>query len=117
MADRRAMETGVTMARWDELRERWALDADEEAGLLGGGALDGPVGAAISWRPQRLEERMRLLADLGGALDVLLIDGCRIRCWLRGRRHSMGGHSPIEAMSSSAEWIRRLLGVARDFMP
>lgn len=117
MADEDATEMRAMMARWEALRESWALDAGEEAGLLGGASLDGPVDVVASWRPQRMEQRMRLLIDLGAALDVVLRDGHRVCYWLRRPRDSMGGHSPIEVMSSSVEWIRQLRGVALDFVP
>jgi hypothetical protein len=65
----------------------------------------------------RWEQRMRLLVDLGVALDALLIDGHKVCYWLRRPRESMGGRSPIEAMSTSVEWIRQLRGIALDFVP
>lgn len=117
MANENAIEMRAMMSRWEELRDRWALRPHEEAGLLGGAALRGPVGEVASWRAPRMEQRMRLLIDLGVALDLLLIDGDRINYWLRRERDSMGGRSPIEVMSSSVEWIRQLRGVAQDFVP
>ena len=117
MADEQAIELRAMIARWEALRERWALDTHEEAGLLGHSALDGPVGEVASWRAPRMEQRMRLLIDLGAALDALLVDGHRVSYWLRCPRESMGGRSPIEAMSTSVEWIRQLRGVAQDFIP
>lgn len=117
MAYEDAVEMRAMMSRWEALRERWALDAQEEAGLLGGGALDGPIGEASSWRAARMEQRIRLLVELGAALDALLIDGHRVCFWLRRPRDSMGGASPVEVMSQSVEWIRQLRGVALDFLP
>ncbi|THD34450.1 MAG: hypothetical protein E7773_14775 [Sphingomonas sp.] len=116
MAREDAIEMRAVMARWDALRERWALDADEEAGLLGGAVLAGPIGEVASWRAASMEQRMRLLIDLGVALDALLADGVKVCLWLRRPRDSMGGMSPIDAMSSSVEWIRSLRKAALDFI-
>ena len=55
MADEDAMEMRAMMARSEALRERWSLDAQEEASLLGHAALGGPVADVASWRALRLE--------------------------------------------------------------
>lgn len=117
MAYEDAIEMRAMMARWEALRERWALDSGEEAALLGHATLGGPVGDVASWQASRMEQRMRLLVDLGVALDALLIDGHRVCYWLRRPRDSMGGRCPIEVMSTSVEWIRQLRGIALDFVP
>lgn len=116
MADEGTMEMRAMMARWEALREQWSLDAGEEAGLLGGTGFEGPVGEVASWQAPRMEQRMRLLIELGGALDVVLGGGHRVCLWLRRPLPSMGGMSPIEAMSSSVEWIRSVRGAALDFV-
>ncbi|MES2096791.1 MAG: hypothetical protein V4459_08510 [Pseudomonadota bacterium] len=115
MADENAIEMRAMMARWESLRARWRLEAHEEAGLLGGAALTGPLGDVASWHAARMEQRMRLLIDLATALDALLVDGARIRNWLRRPLESTGGRAPIDAMASSVEWIRQFRGVATDF--
>lgn len=115
MADENEIEMRAMMSRWEALREHWALAPDEEAGLLGDSALTGPIGKAESWHAARMEQRMRLLIDLGAGLDSLLEDQERIRSWLRKESSSLGGHSPIVAMGSSIEWIRQLRRVAWDF--
>ena len=60
---------------------------------------------------------MRLLVNLSVALDALLIDGHRVCYWLRGPHESVGGRSPIEAMSTFVQWIRQLRDTALDFVP
>ena len=115
MANEDAIEMRAMMARWETLREHWALKPFEEAGLLGDAALAGPIGSVTSWQAVRMERRMRLLIDLGSGLDTLLVDERRIRAWLRRETESFGGLSPIGAMSSSVEWIRQLRRAAMDF--
>lgn len=116
MAEENAIEMRVMMARWESLCARWALDDAEEASLLGGAAFAGPVGKAASWRASSMEQRMRLLVELGAALDALLGDDYRICVWLRRPRESMGGKCPIEVMGTSVEWIRSLHRAASDFV-
>ena len=111
------MELRAMMSRWDSLRARWALTPYEEPQLLGGTGFAGPVGNIASWRPARMEQRMRLLLDLGAALDALLVDERRIRAWLRRPLASLDGRRPIDAMSTSPEWIRALRRAALDFTP
>lgn len=108
MAEESATEMRAMMARWETLREHWALEPHEEAGLLGDSALTGPVEEVASWRASQMEQRMRLLIDLGAGLDSLLLDRDRIRIWLRRETHSFAGRSAIDFMSSSVDWIRHL---------
>ena len=115
MADEDAMELRATMARWEAVRCRWALDAEEEAGVLGGTGFAGPVGEASSWRPAALERRVRLLVSLGDALEILFRDEARIRGWLRRPCGMLGGNRPIDAMSSSVEVVRLLRDAAEAF--
>ncbi|RYY26138.1 MAG: DUF2384 domain-containing protein [Sphingomonadales bacterium] len=115
MAEESATEMRAMMARWETLRQHWALEPHEEAGLLGDSALTGPVGEIASWRASRMEQRMRLLIDLGAGLDSVLGDRERIRAWLRRETQSFGGRSAIEVMTSSVEWIRQLRRVTWDF--
>ncbi len=117
MAEEDALEMLAMLSRWEGLHARWGLDSDEEAALLGGSAFAGPVGDIESWRSSRMEERMRLLIDLGSGLDALLVDEDRICSWLRRRIDLLGGLTPIEAMSSSIEWIRSLRRAALNFVP
>lgn len=115
MAEESAIEMRAMMARWDALRERWALEPHEEAGLLGDAALTGPIGDVGSWHAPKMEQRMRLLIDLGAGLDSLFEDEQRVRVWLRRKTASFGGATPIEVMTSSIEWIRQLRRVTWDF--
>ena len=116
MAEENAIEMRVMMARWESLCARWALDDGEEAALLGDASLVGPVGEVASWRASRMEQRMRLLVELGAALETLLGDDYRICVWLRRPRESMSGKSPIDVMATSVEWIRSLHRAALDFV-
>lgn len=115
MADENAIEMRAMISRWDATRRRWALEDYEEAGLLGAAALAGPINEPASWGAPKMEQRMRLLIDLAAALDTLLVDETRIRDWLRLPLRSVGNRAPIEAMSSSVEWIRALRNAALDF--
>jgi uncharacterized protein (DUF2384 family) len=58
---------------------------------------------------------MRLLIDLSQALSALFNDDEQIRKWLRRPLDSLNGRSPIQAMSSSTEWIHSLRRTALDF--
>lgn len=89
-----------TLARWNALRERWALTTDEEALLLGSPALE-----AASGQVPLLEQRAQMLIELGDALERLFVDDCRVQLWLRRPSSTTGGRSPLEAMSVSIEWI------------
>lgn len=115
MAVEDAMELRATMARWEAVRARWALNPADEAGVLGGTGFEGPPGEASSWRPAQLERRIRLLVSLGDALDVLLRDEARVRAWLRRPCPLIGGQRPLDAMSSSVEFVRVLRDAAEGF--
>ncbi len=114
MSERHAKELRTLLALWEELIEHWALDADEEAGLLGGASFAGRIGDIASWHASSMEQRMRLLIELGSLLDDLLSDHERIRRWLRRRQPSLR-QSPIDAMSSSVEWLHWLRHTALSF--
>lgn len=116
MADENAIEMRAMISRWDATRRRWGLEDGEEAGLLGHDALVSPMTELASWAAPKMEQRMRLLIDLAAALDALLADETRVREWLRCPLRSVGNCTPIEAMSSSVEWIRALRNAAREFV-
>lgn len=115
MADEDAKELRATMARWEAVRVRWALNPDDEADVLGGTGFGGSPGDPASWRPATLERRIRLLVSLGDALDALLRDEARVRAWLRRPCALIGGQRPLDAMSSSVEFVRVLRDAAEGF--
>ena len=117
MAQEDQMEMRAMMSRWEETRARWALSPDEEAELLGGTGFAGPVGEAKSWHAGRLEQRMRLLVDLGNSLESLMRDETHVRRWLRRPMAGIGHRRPIAVMASSVEWIRNLRNAVQDFLP
>lgn len=117
MAQEDQMEMRAMMSRWEETRARWALNADEEAELLGGTGFAGPVGETESWAAVRLERRMRLLVDLGNALEALMRSDADVRRWLRRPMAGIGNRPPIDLMGSSIEWIRTLRNAVQDFLP
>ncbi|WP_176500224.1 antitoxin Xre/MbcA/ParS toxin-binding domain-containing protein [Sphingomonas sp. HMP9] len=116
MADENAIEMRAMISRWDATRQRWGLEDCEEAGLLGHDALVSPMTGLANWGAPKMEQRMRLLIDLAAALDALLVDETRVREWLHRPRRSVGSHTPIEAMSTSVEWIRAFRNAAREFV-
>jgi hypothetical protein len=115
MFEHHAKELRTTLALWDNQTEEWALSAEEEAGLLGSTAFAGPLTHAASWGASHMEQRLRLLTDFGATLDSVLIEQQCIRIWLRSPRDSLQGLSPIQAMSSSVEWIHLLRRAALEF--
>lgn len=115
MAIENERELCVIMGRWDTVRADWLLNPEEEAHLLGGTGMSGPVDQAESWEAPRMEQRMRLFIELWIALDMLMADEERVRRWLRRPLSSLGDRSPIQAMASSVEWIRTFKNIALDF--
>lgn len=115
MTEDEPAELKETLSRWESVRERWELSGREEAALIGVGGFSGNLGDTTSWGASRLARRMRMLVELAAALDALLVDGARIRAWLRRPRRSMNGRCPLDVMSSSEEWIISLLNAALDF--
>ena len=117
MAHEDAMEMRAMMSRWDTTRARWALNAEEEAGLLGGIGFSGPITDITSWSTVHMERRMRMLVDFANALDRVIDDETRVRAWLRRPSPLLDARRPIDAMSASIEFIRALRMAAEGFAP
>lgn len=115
MAYEDEVELRAVVARWDALREEWALTASEEAGLLGGARLHGPVGKVESWAAEGMERRMRMLIGLDVAIRPVLLTEVRIRSWLRRELAVLDDMRPLDAMASSPEWIRAFRDAAAVF--
>lgn len=110
------LELWMVLNRWERVREDWYLTREEETRLLAGSTIAGPVNEVPSWGARQLEQRMRLLTRLAGALTAVLREDERIRAWLRRPLESLGERTPLEAMASSIEWIRVLEKNAADFV-
>ena len=116
MANENQIELRLVLERWKAVREHWDLNSEEEGSLLMGSGFSGPVEYVHSWGAATMERRMRLLIDLSGALSSLFNDEERVRKWLRRPLDSASGRNPIQAMSTSTEWIRTLKRGALDFI-
>jgi hypothetical protein len=115
MADEDQIELRLVLERWKAVRAQWGLTFEEEGGLVRGSGFSGRVGEVNSWGAAGMERRMRLMIDLSLGLSTLFVSEDRVRNWLRQPLRSAHGRSPIEAMSSSEEWIRFFKRTVVDF--
>lgn len=96
-----ATELRIMITAWEALERRWDLSPVERRGLLPAGGEDEAA------PPRDTETRMRILIEVGyriGLADCLLDD------WLRTSSPTLGGLTPLEAMSGS---LGELRGVRR----
>lgn len=101
----------------DRLRRDWALTEEEEAGLLAGTGLSGPVNSVASWRTGEMEWRGLLLLEIASLLVHVQPCQERLRDWLRRPNHGLSGASPIERMTASTQWIVTMRDMLRWIQP
>ena len=105
------------LAGLERVRQDWGLTEDEEARLLAGGGLSGPIEEVESWRAGEMERRSRLLLEVSLLLSAVFPSNVRVRDWLRCPNRALGGATPLDRMSASPEWIRRCRDMLRWIQP
>lgn len=94
--------------RLDAIAIRWGLDGDERSALLDG-MVPSAVDAVQAYDAAAAERRARLLVELDTVAAAVLIDGCRIRDWLRRPNTALGGSAPLNVIANSPDWMLWLI--------